>query len=219
MSSYFPSKKSIDIYLSFCTCWWIIAFIFVITHQPVEIFRPLNIHISDSVDTMMMWWTQMGEGTFIAIMGILVIVLRKDFRRLPVILLITLMLTLPSLVTNIVKSLADAPRPLALFGETDWIHWVEGYKNNFHRSWPSGHATGAFSVFFVLTYSLKDTFRWWAVLFFFCALVTGFSRIQLSQHFFEDVLAGSIIGTAVPYFLAYGFQFVKWGKSQQHKIN
>lgn len=61
-----------------------------------------------------------------------------------------------------------------------------------HNSFPSGHTTGAFCLMVALMLIANKPKL--AFLFFLTALVGGFSRVYLSQHFFIDIYAGSAIG-------------------------
>jgi len=72
------------------------------------------------------------------------------------------------------------------------LYLVEGIKLHYMNSFPSGHATTAFTVFFTLAVVTKKNGL--KPLFFVFALLTGYSRVYLSQHFLMDVVAGSILG-------------------------
>lgn len=89
------------------------------------------------------------------------------------------------------------PRPAKYFEDKTELHLVEGLKMNQVNSFPSGHTTAAFScwgflAFLVVRVRLK-------FLFFSIALVASFSRIYLSQHFLQDVMAGIILGVSIAY--------------------
>ena len=87
------------------------------------------------------------------------------------------------------------PRPKWYFTfiEKVDLHYVPGVENWLYDSFPSGHTTVAFAFFFAL--ALCTRHRKMSILFFFCAIAVGYSRIYLSQHFLLDVFFGSIIGT------------------------
>jgi len=85
---------------------------------------------------------------------------------------------------------------------------VDGVTMYSQNTFPSGHATSAFCLFFCL--SFFSTKNWQKVVMFLLALITGFSRIYLSQHFFTDVFVGSIIGVVVSSILAYVFYVSKF---------
>ena len=82
-------------------------------------------------------------------------------------------------------------RPAAVFEGSDVIHFVEGVTYRFGNSFPSGHTGDIFSVCFALTLLSRDA-RWgWA--FFVPAVLVAYSRVFLSQHFMQDILAGSFV--------------------------
>ncbi len=94
---------------------------------------------------------------------------------------------------------ADQVRPAKYFegvAELKLIPWVENY---FYNSFPSGHTTTAFTTLFCL--SLLTENKLLKFLFFVTALLIGFSRVYLSQHFLSDVYAGSLIGVFVAMFI------------------
>jgi membrane-associated phospholipid phosphatase len=85
---------------------------------------------------------------------------------------------------------------------------VEGVKMYSQNSFPSGHSTSAFCLFFCL--SIISPKIWQKILFFCLAIIIGFSRVYLSQHFFEDVYVGSIIGVVFSSIAAYIFFYSKF---------
>ena len=85
---------------------------------------------------------------------------------------------------------ADAQRPLAALGP-DLIHVIEGVELHLARSFPSGHSTSAMLMFFFLSLIFKNPFL--KVFFVFLGFIGGYSRIYLSQHFFQDVYVGFAI--------------------------
>lgn len=76
------------------------------------------------------------------------------------------------------------------------------------NSFPSGHTTSAFSVFFVLVLFLKKPI--WGFLLGVFAILASYSRVYLSQHYFEDVFLGSIIGVLGTLFVYFLFEKKKW---------
>jgi membrane-associated phospholipid phosphatase len=63
-------------------------------------------------------------------------------------------------------------------------------------SFPSGHTTSAFMLFTLLSLAVCETHRSLRIgaVFAFAAILAGFSRMFLAQHFLSDVLAGSLAG-------------------------
>ena len=98
-------------------------------------------------------------------------------------------------ITQLLKHtlFSDALRPVAYFQNSNvHLKLVQGVENWLDNSFPSGHTTTAFATFFCLALITNDRLN--KFLFFFVALSVGYSRIYLSQHFFDDIYAGSIVG-------------------------
>ncbi len=105
-------------------------------------------------------------------------------------------------VTQILKRIFDIPRPKLFFPEIiiNNLHFVEGVVIYTKFSFPSGHTTAAFSMMFFL--SLITPNKYAKVLFAIYASLMGLARVYLVQHFFVDIIAGSIIGISIT-LLAY----------------
>ncbi len=73
------------------------------------------------------------------------------------------------------------------------IQTIEGMDLNIHNSFPSGHTTTAFAVYVSLLLLARNTKLTFA--FAMVALLAGYSRVYLSEHFFIDIYAGSLMGT------------------------
>lgn len=205
MKTFLNNHKAIRLFLMLCLAWWIAASVLLILFPRLLIFQTIHIYHSEWADSIMPYITKGGEGFFILSMALIALFLKYNQKSIPLFVFITLSLILPTLLTNGLKLIAAAPRPLTVFAEADWIHTVRGYKNNYYNSWPSGHTTGVFSLFALLTCFLKNSAKAWAVFYFILALLVAYSRIYLAQHFFEDVLTGSLIGTLIPFYLFYFF--------------
>ncbi len=139
-------------------------------------------------------------------------------------------LALSALTTQIFKHLINAPRPLTWFAVNMpdvQLPLVEGVQMNYWFSFPSGHTTSFFALFYALsiivasrsnqsnqnTLNSKIMSTMVQALFFFMAALGGYSRIYLSQHFAADVFAGMIIGigiTLVCYAVLRRYEDQKW---------
>ncbi len=162
--------------------------------------------------------TQLAEGGFIA----LVIVSLLWFRSAKSAALVFFANITAAAVTQLLKRFvfADALRPKAFFQGVADLYFVPGVEVHSAYSFPSGHTTAAFATFFSL--ALLSRKKYMKLLFLLIALVIGFSRMYLSQHFFSDVYAGSIIGVtaAVLWYVFFVEKTTKvwWNNSLQEKI-
>ena len=119
-------------------------------------------------------------------------------------------LLLSTLIVQPIKHILCAPRPLTWFAENMpdvSLPLVEGVRMNYWLSFPSGHTTTFFVLFFTLSIILcADDVKGKNILSFICFLCASFgayTRIYLSQHFALDIFAGILIAvcsTLVLYF-------------------
>ena len=111
-------------------------------------------------------------------------------------------LLLSTLIVQPIKHLVNAPRPITWFAENMpdvTLPLVEGVRMNHWLSFPSGHTTTFFVLFFTLSIILcAENIKGKNILSFSCFLCATFgayTRIYLSQHFALDVLAGILIAS------------------------
>lgn len=83
-------------------------------------------------------------------------------------------------------------RPLSLEEQHIIIHKIKGIELSYYNSFPSGHTSTAFSLALLLAYMIKK--RVWAFILPLVALLVGYSRVYLGQHFVSDVSAGIVVG-------------------------
>lgn len=142
---------------------------------------------------------------------------------------------LSGLATQIIKRIADAPRPLTYFAENypdTTLPLVDGVTMSRFYSFPSGHTTTFFALFFALCIIGTDFLHIrfanqpgkskyyaltaiWQIVCFALAALGGYSRIYLSQHFAADVLGGMCIGlliTGLFYIVFCRLQYTNWYK-------
>lgn len=78
------------------------------------------------------------------------------------------------------------------------IHIVNNYRGGLY-GFASSHAANTFGVAMFIWLSLKSSYRWIGVIFFWAALMT-YTRIYLGVHYPSDVVVGTLIGLLVGYF-------------------
>ena len=109
-------------------------------------------------------------------------------------------LLLSTVIVQPIKHIVCAPRPLTWFAENMpdvTLPLVEGVRMNHWLSFPSGHTTTFFVLFFSLSIILcAENIKGKNILSFLCFLCASFgayTRIYLSQHFALDIFAGILI--------------------------
>jgi membrane-associated phospholipid phosphatase len=135
--------------------------------------------------------TELGNGLFYVLIAVWLAWNRVGYGVLAIISFSVTGLTVQFLKKFV---FTDMARP-KLFLQYYDLYFVEGEKILSHHSFPSGHAATAFSMFFLLSLLLKN--EKWGLPFCLLAVVAGFSRIYLAQHFLIDVMAGSVLGVTI----------------------
>ena len=148
----------------------------------------LNAFHTPILDTFFKYFTYVGAWVPCAVAVVLLI-----FRKWKIASVILVGQLVATLITTPLKHIIRAKRPSAILSDLG-INFpiVEGVDLHSTLSFPSGHTSAAFAFCFAVALFCP---RWWQKLFcLFVAVLCGYSRIYLSQHFLEDVLAGSMVG-------------------------
>ncbi len=119
---------------------------------------------------------------------------------------------LSAIVVQSLKRLVfvDFDRPSMYLERMRDLHLVVGVDLHHYNSFPSGHATAAFSM--CLAMAVVAGKQGTAVLLAIGAALLAYTRVYLSQHFTEDIVAGALLGCSVGvgvYVLLYQ---TAWGK-------
>jgi membrane-associated phospholipid phosphatase len=183
----------------------------------ITVYDKLEVHLifnrlvgSVFVNAFFYYITYLGDGfaALIIVLFICLFHLRKG-------LYAALTYTFASLFSQYLKRFvyADVDRPMMVFQKQPDLplQLVEGVDNHFHNSFPSGHATQAFALFICLAFASNNKLL--KLLFFLLATLTAFSRVYISQHWLNDIVAGSLIGmgfSTLLYFFFYQHPGLKY---------
>jgi len=159
-----------------------------LTFTREEIYFAVNTHNYPLADALAPYMTDLGNGwTTIALSAILLLF---NYGKA---LFMAIAYAVTSIIAQIIKHIFDAPRPSLYFqNQLSHIHLVQGVDMLRLHSFPSGHTVTAFSTTVLITYWCKN--KLWGFPLLLVAILVGYSRMYLSEHFFEDVTAGSVIG-------------------------
>lgn len=166
--------------------------ILIAVNSKAETHLEFNSLHSQLFDVFFSYFTRLGDGFTLTLVVIILLTVR--FR---IALFVATANIIAAIITQTLKHtiFSDVVRPKKFFEGLNEIYFVPGIDNHLYYSFPSGHSTCAFSLYFALALLSKNKILKFA--FFLIALLAGYSRIYLSQHFFEDVYAGSLIGVTV----------------------
>jgi membrane-associated phospholipid phosphatase len=178
----------------------ILAFCLVISvvYNRDQIYFTINSWHFPLGDTFFALWTNMGDGITCVIISLLLLILNYRWG-----FLMATSYALTSLIAQTLKLIFQAPRPVIYFkDQASRMYLIKGVEMLETHSFPSGHSVSGFAMAVVLTYIIPK--KNWGIFFLIMALLIAYSRVYLSEHFFEDVTAGSAIGVFVTVF------WIKW---------
>jgi membrane-associated phospholipid phosphatase len=170
-------------------------FFFVIGGMVLGLWSKTDIHIyinrrhNHLADLFFSYWTNLG----LAIM-IIPITLILSFVRLRYVIISIIGFLIAVILTEFLKYLFYTPRPVTVFSQMhQTLYLIPNIKMHLWKSFPSGHTATGFCMFCLLALYSKNNFS--KLFCFIVAFLIAYSRMYLSQHFLQDVYAGSIIGT------------------------
>ena len=213
LSSLFKANRSffIGFFLFVILCCYILLF-----YSKADGFFLLNPYHSGFADFIFIYLTYVGDGFFCIGIGLLLLLFRKRFLGL----MVLSSYVVSGIIAQVLKYYIIEARPAVFLKDTSYKYFIENVTLHNLHAFPSGHSASAFAMAAVLTFAVKD--KKYAALFLAGALIVGYSRIYLAQHFLDDVLAGALIGllSAVFCWICFEKIFTRLShrKLNRHKI-
>ncbi len=121
---------------------------------------------------------------------------------------------------QIIKNLVESPRPKLFFEAGQYLHFIDGVSLANNSSFPSGHTATAFAIATVMVLMMKD--KSWQLFILIAAILVGYSRIYLAQHFLLDVIVGAVIGSSsgvIAVYLAKNIKGIKKSVKKMHRLS
>ena len=172
--------------------WFLICLMLILIFGSVSISSWINTHHNFVLDSFFKYLTHLGDGITAIILIMILLIIRLDYGFYAII-----GFSLSTSITQFLKRVVfkDTMRPSVYFNDLieqgSW-HLVDGVQLHQLYSFPSGHTTSIFSICVLLSLFINSRKIKYSLCFI--AILTGLSRIYLSQHFLVDVFAGSLIG-------------------------
>lgn len=190
--------------ISFIIAVAVLSASFILGKQ--EFFLLLNTDLGNFSDHFFAVFTYGGDAITWPVMILIVMFILKRKDVLPLMISSFVVITV---VTQICKYVIvpHEQRPIKDITNTSLIHMVPGVEMHTLSSFPSGHTATAFCFYFLFCLLINK--RFWIVTGLVYALLVGYSRIYLAEHFPLDVGAGIIVGI-VSVYAAIKFQQYWW---------
>jgi membrane-associated phospholipid phosphatase len=167
----------------------LIGGIYISLYSRSEIHIFINERTHGLANTFFRLVTNLGDGLTVGVVALLFLLYRLGNG-----LLLALSGILAGVLTQLLKHtlFSDWERPKKFFEGVHQLYLVPGVANYSGHTFPSGHAASAFALYFSIALLTKNKIV--KMLMFLLALTVAFSRVYLSQHFLNDVYAGSLLG-------------------------
>lgn len=155
------------------------------------------------LDYFFTYATHLGDGLFAAIAVLLIGIFAFPTARAYVMVMGGTSLLFSGFIAQFLKRVIypDAERPLKYIGE-QLLYLVPDVEVHEMNSFPSGHTATAFAFFAFLAFITYKKPKFWQYIIVLVAVLVGYSRMYLSQHFLEDVVMGATVGI-ISFILAF----------------
>lgn len=192
-----PLKHPGSLFMRYSLVLVILLLLIVCFFSKTTSFLGANFFHCSLLDQLFAYYTYLGDGLFAIALMVVCFAMRKSTLAIK----LFLVFILSGIVAQVLKKLFHAPRPKAFFAEQFYAHFIEGITHSGFTSFPSGHTTTAFAVAAILSFNCRKHIT--CMVAFWMAVLVGYSRVYLGQHFVEDVLAGIITGILSAIFIEY----------------
>ncbi len=171
-------------------------FLIFYTKKDIHLFT--NQFHSPFFDVFFKYFTEVGDGI---VVGIFIFILLFVKYRYAIIVSISGIFTI--ILVHFLKQymFPDVDRPYLFFKNIHELYYINGVDNHILNSFPSGHTATGFLNFFLFSLIVNNNYL--KLLFLIFAVLIGYSRVYLSQHFLIDVYFASIFSILISFFTFY----------------
>jgi len=177
-------------------------------------FQFINSNHDPIADQFFKYFTHYGDGLMWVPLGIYCFFYRRKH-----FIAVVAGVFISTLLAQILKRVVypDELRPISFLSENFPVHIIDGVTMRKSHSFPSGHTTTAFAMALIMAYIINR--KSWSVVLPLLALLAGYSRVYLAQHFPTDIFAGMCIGivSAILSLLLYR-KFIRYSNKKAASI-
>ncbi len=171
----------------------VILFVLSFTFNKESFFLLFNTDLGKVADIFFANITKGGEVVPWVVALVTILIWKKEFFWL----LLACFFISSILVQGLKNVLPEQARPTKAITNMQQVHTVEGVELYKAHSFPSGHTSAAFTVFFIACIAIKG--RWVVPAGFIYTFLVAYSRIYLAEHFPRDIAGGMLIAVITIY--------------------
>ena len=170
--------------------------LFLLFQDKLDFQKKINQMGNPVLDLVMRNLTYAGDGLFAVLVFIVLLFIRI---KTALIALISFALT-AGIVQLLKHTVFDTMKRPYYFLQSDVnFRIIEDFTYHSSNSFPSGHSASIFAICTVIAYQYKSKLSIQLLLVVIAVLV-ALTRVYLCQHFLQDIIAGSLIGTLISYY-------------------
>ncbi len=193
------------------------AMLFLIINGKEAAFISLNSYHPFYLNVFFINYTFMGDGFFAVC---LIALMFFYFKRKQAGFALLYAFLISGLAVQIIKNLVNLSGPKLYFEAGTYLNFTNDIIVSEMSGLPSGHTATAFALCTVLVLMLQNKNLQFLILT--GAVVAGYSRMYLAQHFLPDVIIGALLGTPagiLAFYLAQNRIKIKRIFNKVHRIN
>lgn len=184
------------IFLNIIRFTWFFGALSILFQDKLDFQRKINQIGNPGLDVVMRYLTHAGDGIFALLVFIALL-----FIRIKTALIALICFGLTAGIVQLLKHTVfkTMKRPYYFLQNDADFRIIEDFTYHTSNSFPSGHSASIFAICTVIAYHYKSKLSSQILLVLFAILV-AFTRVYLCQHFLQDIIAGSLIGTLIAYY-------------------
>ncbi len=170
--------------------------LFLLFQDKLDFQKKINQMGNPVLDLVMRNLTYAGDGLFAVLVFIVLL-----FIRIKTALIALISFALTAGIVQLLKHTVfeTMKRPYYFLQSDVNFRIIEDFTYHSSNSFPSGHSASIFAICTVIAYQYKSKLSIQLLLVVIAVLV-ALTRVYLCQHFLQDIIAGSLIGTLISYY-------------------
>jgi membrane-associated phospholipid phosphatase len=186
----------------------ILLLLLIVATSKADGFFLLNPLHLPFLDTFFIYYTNFGDGFFCVALALLLFLFRKKYLSL----MVFITYAISGIIAQVLKYFILEGRPAIYLKNYYYPYFIDHVTLHNYHAFPSGHTASAFAMAAVLAFYVHN--KNYSFIFLALAILVGYSRIYLGQHFPDDVLIGAILGflTSLICWKYFDSLFQRWTK-------
>lgn len=173
----------------------IVGGVILATQDKVQIHLAINEQHNSLLDPFFKYWTYIGDGIVAPFVILVLGIVYFKKNRFSTFILGGGTLIMAGITSQFLKRMFfdGALRPMEFIG-AEKLYFIPGVHVHSIHSFPSGHTTAGFAFMAFIACLFFSNNKLMQMVLALVAVLIGYSRMYLSQHFLEDVVAGACLG-------------------------